>query len=80
MVPMMPLHPKTLSSLALFISRLVLVFWYGLTQVVLEKRPLNGSNSSSVNCKLLLSEIKAHFGDQKLIPCCDFSDAVHYTM
>ena len=28
-------------------SRLVLPFWYWLTQVVLEKRPLNGSSSSS---------------------------------
>ena len=28
-------------------SRLFLPFWYRLTQVVLEKRPLNGSSSSS---------------------------------
>ena len=28
-------------------SRLVLPFWYRLTQVVLEKRPLNGCSSSS---------------------------------
>ena len=34
--------PKTLSSLASFKSRLVLPFWHQLTQVVLEKRPLNG--------------------------------------
>ena len=34
--------PKTPSSLAPFKSRLVLPFWYRLTQVVLEKRPLNG--------------------------------------
>ena len=27
---------------ALFKCRLVLLFWYWLTQVVLEKRPLNG--------------------------------------
>ena len=33
---------KTPSSLALFKSRLVLPLWYRLTQVVLEKRPLNG--------------------------------------
>jgi len=33
---------KTPSSLASFKSRLVLPFWYRLTQVVLEKRPLNG--------------------------------------
>jgi len=34
----MPLHPKTLSSLASFKSILVLPFWYWLTQVVLEKK------------------------------------------
>ena len=34
-------HPKTPSSLASFKSRLVLPFWYRLTQVVLETRPLN---------------------------------------
>jgi len=47
-VQLMPLHPKTPSSLALFESRLVLPFWYRLTQVVLEKRPLNGCSSSVV--------------------------------
>jgi len=41
MVHLMPLHPKTPSSLASFNARLVLPFWYQLTQVVLEKRPLN---------------------------------------
>ena len=35
------------SSLASFKSRLVLPFWYRLTQVVLGKRPLNGCSSSS---------------------------------
>ena len=39
--------PKTPSSLASFISRLASRFWYWLTQVVLEKRPLNGCSSSS---------------------------------
>jgi len=34
-------------SLVLFQSRLVSPFWYRLTQVVLEKRPLNGSISSN---------------------------------
>jgi len=38
----MPLHPQTPSSLASFKSRLVLPFCYRLTQVVLERRPLNG--------------------------------------
>jgi len=42
MVQLMPLHPETPSSLASFKSRLVLPFCYLLTQVVLEKRSLNG--------------------------------------
>jgi len=46
-VQLMPLHPKTLSSLASFKCRLVLPFWYRLTQ---EKRPLNGYSSSSSLC------------------------------
>jgi len=45
MVQLMPLHPKVPSSLALFESRPVLHFWYWLTQVVLEKWPLNGCSS-----------------------------------
>ena len=47
MVQLMPLHPLTPSSLASFKSILVLPFWYRLTQVVLEKRLLNGCISSS---------------------------------
>ena len=42
MVQLMPLHPQTPSSLSSFKSRLVLPFWYRHTQVVLEKRPLQG--------------------------------------
>jgi len=45
MVQLMPLHPKTPSSLASFKPRPVLPFWYWLTQVVLEKRPLIGCSS-----------------------------------
>ena len=45
MLQLMPLHPITASSLASFKSRLVLPFWYWLTQVVQEKRPLNGCSS-----------------------------------
>jgi len=48
MVQLMPLHLKTPSSLASFKSRLVLPFWYQLTQVVLKKRRLNGCSSSSL--------------------------------
>ena len=40
MVQLMPLHSKPPSSLASFKSRLVLPFWYRLSQVVLEKRLL----------------------------------------
>jgi len=47
MVQLMPLYPETPSSIASFTSRLVLPFWYWLTQVVLEKRPLTGCGSSS---------------------------------
>ena len=48
MVQLMPLYPKTPSSLASFKYRLVLPFWYRPTQVALEKRPLNGCCSSSL--------------------------------
>jgi len=37
MVQLMPLHPKTPRYYASFKSRLVLPFWYRLTQVVLER-------------------------------------------
>ena len=42
MVQLMPLHPKSPPSLTSFrpTSRLVLPFWYWLTQVSLDKRPL----------------------------------------
>jgi len=41
-VQLMALHPQTPSSLISFKSRLVLLFLYLFTHVVLEKRPLNG--------------------------------------
>ena len=47
MVQLMPLHPKTPSSLASPKSRLFLPFWYRLTQVVLQNRPLTICSSSS---------------------------------
>ena len=47
MVQLMQLHRRTPSSLASFKSRLVLPFWYQLTQVVPDKRPLSGCISSS---------------------------------
>jgi len=47
-------HPKTPSALASFKSRLVLPFWYWLTQDVLQKRTLNRCSSRSSKIKLLL--------------------------
>ena len=46
-VQLMPLHSKTPSSPASFKSRLVLPFRCRFTQVVLEKRPLNGCSSTA---------------------------------
>ena len=63
MVQLMQLHPKNPSSLASFKSRLVLPFWYWLTQVVLENRPLNG-------CSVVVVVIKA---DKKLLQTGDVS-------
>ena len=63
MVQLMPLHPKTPLSLASFKSKLVVPLWYRLTQVVLEKRPLNGcssSSSSSSSSRLLVSHCFIH--------------------
>ena len=61
MVQLMPLHPKTPSSLASFKSRLVLPFWYRLTQFVLQKGPLNGCSSSSSCCCCIFQSIKHSF-------------------
>jgi len=45
MVQLMPLASQNLNiCCASFKSRLVLPFWYWLTEVVLEKRPLNRSS------------------------------------
>ena len=48
-------------SLAPVKSRLVLPFWYRLTQVVLEKRPLNGCS-----CWLYIMLVRLHFVQNKL--------------
>jgi len=66
MVQLVPLHPKIPSSLASFKSRLVLPFWYTFTQVVLEKRPLNGSSGSSSNSKGLCKLVSY----KKWYRCC----------
>jgi len=47
MVQLIPLHPKTPYSLVSFKSRVVLPFWYRLTQVALEMRLLNRYSSTS---------------------------------
>jgi len=65
MVQLMPLHPKTPLSLASFKSRLVLPFWYLLTQVVLEKRPLNGCIVVLVLTSFLLYFIR----NLPVLPC-----------
>jgi len=62
MVQLMPLLPETPSSLASFKSRLVLPFWYRLTQIVLENRPFNGCSCSdsygrSIYCKQVVQLI-----------------------
>ena len=58
MVQLMPLPSQTSSFLASFKSRLVLPFWYRLTQVVLEKRPLNGCSVVVVFAQIELSAFK----------------------
>jgi len=47
MVQLMPLHPKTPSSLASFKSRLVLPFWYRLTQVVMTKQTTHENDAGN---------------------------------
>jgi len=62
MVPLMPLPSRTLLFLASFKSRSILLFWYRLTQVVVEKRPLNRCISSSgtyllISCSAVLCNV-----------------------
>ena len=64
MVQLMPLHPKIPSSLASFNSRLILPFWYSLTQVVLEKRPLSGCVHNNVLFILLVRSVNVCFNSQ----------------
>ena len=67
MVQLMPLFSETSSSLvASFKSRLVLPFWYQVTQVVLEKRPLNGCSSCIY---VLYFAINLHLTFQLLSAC-----------
>jgi len=52
---------KNSLSLAPVKSRLLLPFWYRLTQVVLEKRPLNGCSSSNATYIMLWRCRHSHF-------------------
>ena len=69
MVQLLPLHPKTSPSLASFKSRLVLPFWYWLTQVVLEKRTLNRCSSNSSSFLLLKNTHGAVFDNNAVRQC-----------
>ena len=64
-VQLMPVHPKTPSSLASFKSGLVLPFWCRLTQVVLEKRPLNG-------CSVLVSLRSRTVVEDRMLDCINY--------
>ena len=68
MVQLMPLHPKTPSSFVSFKSRLVLLFCYQLSQIVLEKRPLNGCSVVLVVVAVYVS-LLYHFQDIVSILC-----------
>ena len=46
--------PNAVHHLLPHLNRLVLTFWYCLTQVVLEKRPLNRCSSSSSSCSCVV--------------------------
>jgi len=68
MVHLMPLHPKASSSLASFKFNLMLPF--RLTQVVLEKRPLNRRSSSTVVVVVLaMRTFQLHVRILKTIYC-----------
>ena len=64
MVQLMPVHPETPSSLASFKSRVVSPFWYRLTRVFLEKRPLSGCSSCVVvlNWRCWLTQVDLYNG------------------
>ena len=57
-VQLMPLHPKTPSSLASFKSKLRFTLLVPAYPVVLEKKPLNGCSSSSLYGMSAVSSIK----------------------
>jgi len=67
MVQLMPLPSHNPVIFASFKSRLVLPFWYRLTQVVLEKRPLNGCSSSSSNVHINVHKTKSWIIERKIL-------------
>ena len=79
MVQLMLLHPKTPQSLASFKSGLVLPLWYRLTEVVLEKRPLNGCSSSCSDVVYRMTcFIREHFPEERdLVLFCLFTANTH---
>ena len=79
MVQLMPLHPKTPSSHAWLKSRLVLPFWYRLTQAVLEKNRCSSSSRVSMNqCSALVKNYRICW-NQVLLPTCPCSCQLAYS-
>ena len=81
MVQLMPLPPKIPSSLASFKSRLVLPFWYWFTEVILEKRSLNGCSKIAIfrlhNCAVLTVNLRTNiFGCGISLYLCTVSKQV----
>ena len=72
MVQLMPLHPKTPSSLASLKSRPVLPFWCRVTQVFLEKRSFNGCSEIVLVYVLIdaFSALTLLVGRQEGHPAC----------
>ena len=63
MVQLVPLPSQNPIISCLTEIQIFLPFWYRLTQVVLEKRPLNGcgsTSSSSIDIKIILSQTIHH--------------------
>jgi len=57
-------HTQTPSSLTSFKSRLVLPFWYQLTHVVLQKRPLNGCSYYVFVRFVFVNQVKVVFPEK----------------
>ena len=64
-------------SLAPVKSRLVLPFWYRLTQVVLEKRPLNGCSISELRSTEINSVTSKYSGHELIIHYVPTVEEIH---